>query len=106
MTRPAPWRRAAVFVALMLAAFTFNTAENLPVGLLEPISESLRVSVPAVGLLITGYGGTVAVASRGTFLAGELLTTGAGAVLSYPELRRISLMTYRALAEMIGLVVR
>ncbi|WP_329224160.1 MFS transporter [Streptomyces sp. NBC_01485] len=47
----------------MLAAFTFNTAENLPVGLLELISESLRVSVPAVGLLLTGYGVTVAVAS-------------------------------------------
>jgi predicted MFS family arabinose efflux permease len=47
----------------MLAAFTFNTAENLPIGLLELISESLRVSVPAVGFLVTGYGVTVAVAS-------------------------------------------
>ncbi|NEB77576.1 MFS transporter [Streptomyces sp. SID14478] len=52
-----------MLVALMLAAFTFNTAENLPVGLLELISESLRVSVSAVGLLVTGYGVTVAVAS-------------------------------------------
>lgn len=49
--------------ALMLAAFTFNTAENLPIGLLDLISESLRVSLPAVGLLVTGYGLTVAVAS-------------------------------------------
>ncbi|MFB9463441.1 MFS transporter [Streptomyces cinereospinus] len=47
----------------MLAAFTFNTAENLPIGLLELIAEGLRVSVPAVGLLVTGYGVTVAVAS-------------------------------------------
>ncbi|MEV6959512.1 MFS transporter [Streptomyces sp. NPDC051207] len=47
----------------MLAAFTFNTAENLPIGLLELIAEGLRVSVPAVGLLVTGYGLTVAVAS-------------------------------------------
>lgn len=47
----------------MLAAFTFNTAEHLPVGLLDLISESLRVSVPAVGFLVTGYGVTVAVAS-------------------------------------------
>ncbi|MCI3241797.1 MULTISPECIES: MFS transporter [Streptomyces] len=47
----------------MLAAFTFNTAENLPVGLLELISHGLRVSVPAVGLLVTGYGVTVAVSS-------------------------------------------
>ncbi|WP_173874492.1 MFS transporter [Streptomyces albus subsp. chlorinus] len=47
----------------MLAAFTFNTAENLPVGLLELISESLRVPVSAVGLLVTGYGVTVALSS-------------------------------------------
>ncbi|MEW1685990.1 MFS transporter [Streptomyces sp. NPDC093594] len=47
----------------MLAAFTFNTAENLPVGLLELISASLQVSVSAVGLLVTGYGVTVALAS-------------------------------------------
>ncbi|MFJ4499131.1 MFS transporter [Streptomyces sp. NPDC088864] len=47
----------------MLAAFTFNTAENLPIGLLELISDDLRVSVSSVGLLITGYGVTVAVAS-------------------------------------------
>lgn len=61
--RPSSWQRWAVLVALMLAAFTFNTAENLPIGLLELISESLRVSVSAVGLLVTGYGVTVAVAS-------------------------------------------
>ncbi|MDQ0604491.1 putative MFS family arabinose efflux permease [Streptomyces canus] len=48
---------------LMLAAFTFNTAENLPVGLLELISEGLRVPLPAVGFLVTGYGVTVAEAS-------------------------------------------
>nr|WSY58085.1 MFS transporter [Streptomyces sp. NBC_00886] len=47
----------------MLAAFTFNTAENLPIGLLELIAQSLRVSLSAVGLLVTGYGVTVAVAS-------------------------------------------
>ncbi|WEB45531.1 MFS transporter [Streptomyces yunnanensis] len=47
----------------MLAAFTFNTAENLPIGLLELISRSLRVPVAAVGLLVTGYGVMVAVAS-------------------------------------------
>lgn len=61
--RPAPWHGPAVLAALMLAAFTFNTAENLPIGLLEVISESLRVSASAVGLLVTGYGLTVAVAS-------------------------------------------
>ncbi|MEU2660297.1 MFS transporter [Streptomyces sp. NPDC007325] len=47
----------------MLAAFTFNTAENLPIGLLDVIADGLHVSVSAVGLLVTGYGLTVAVAS-------------------------------------------
>jgi predicted MFS family arabinose efflux permease len=62
--KPAPaWRRRAVLAALMLAAFTFNTAESLPIGLLDRISGSLGVSLSAVGLLVTGYGLTVAVAS-------------------------------------------
>ncbi|MFD0026217.1 MFS transporter [Streptomyces sp. NPDC058382] len=47
----------------MLAAFTFNTAENLPIGLLELIADGLHVSLPSVGYLVTGYGITVAVAS-------------------------------------------
>ncbi|SPL89883.1 unnamed protein product [[Actinomadura] parvosata subsp. kistnae] len=64
LTRPpAPWRRLAVLAALMLAALTFNTAENLPVGLLDLIAEDLQVSLSAVGLLVTGYGVTVAVTS-------------------------------------------
>ncbi|MHA5047664.1 MFS transporter [Streptomyces sp. SD15] len=56
-------RRAAVVAALMLAAFTFNTTENLPVGLLPLMSDDLRVSLGSVGLLVTGYGLTVAVVS-------------------------------------------
>ncbi|MER7027521.1 MULTISPECIES: MFS transporter [Streptomyces] len=47
----------------MLAAFTFNTAENLPIGLLGMVSGDLRVSLSAAGLLVTGYGVTVALAS-------------------------------------------
>lgn len=61
--RPAPWQRAAVVAALMLAAFTFNTTENLPVGLLPLMADDLRVSLTAVGALVTGYGLTVAVVS-------------------------------------------
>lgn len=61
--RAGSWRGPAVLGALMLAAFTFNTAENLPVGLLDLVSRSLAVSPSAVGLLVTGYGVTVAVAS-------------------------------------------
>jgi predicted MFS family arabinose efflux permease len=61
--RPAAWRRAAVVAALMLAAFTFNTTENLPVGLLSLMAADLGVSLAAVGVLVTGYGLTVAVVS-------------------------------------------
>ncbi|EPD64059.1 MFS transporter [Streptomyces sp. HGB0020] len=61
--RPAAWRRGAVVAALMLAAFTFNTAENLPLGLLSLMAADLRVPLGAVGALVTGYGLTVAVVS-------------------------------------------
>ncbi|MGW0788722.1 MFS transporter [Streptomyces sp. NPDC002911] len=61
--QPARRRRLALLAALMLAAFTFNTTENLPIGLLEVISVDLQVSLSAVGYLVTAYGLTVAVAS-------------------------------------------
>ncbi|WP_069811555.1 MFS transporter [Streptomyces sp. TP-A0874] len=60
---PATWRRVAVVAALMLAAFSFNTTENLPIGLLRLISADLGVSPSGVGYLVTGYGVTVAVVS-------------------------------------------
>ncbi len=60
---PGPWRRAIVVGALMLSAFTFNTTENLPVGLLSLMADDLGVSLQAVGLLVTGYGLTVAAVS-------------------------------------------
>ncbi|WP_331766453.1 MFS transporter [Embleya sp. NBC_00896] len=60
VTRPATWRRSAVVAALMLAAFTFNTTENLPIGLLDLISADVHVTQAAVGALVTGYGLTVA----------------------------------------------
>lgn len=109
----APWRSIAVLLALMLAAFTFNTAENLPVGLLERVSESLDVPLPTVGLLVTGYGLTVAVASvplahlvrkvpRRHVLSGvlaALVVSSAGAALaaSYGQLLAARLLT--ALAQ-------
>ncbi|MFE6360482.1 MFS transporter [Streptomyces sp. NPDC057806] len=57
------WRRGAVVAALMLAAFTFNTTENLPVGLLPLMADDLGVSLPAAGILVTGYALTVVVVS-------------------------------------------
>lgn len=57
------WRRVSVLAALALSAFTFNTTENLPIGLLDLIAADLDVSLPAAGYLVTGYGLTVAVLS-------------------------------------------
>lgn len=59
----ARWHRLAVLAALMLAAFTFNTTENLPIGLLKLISDDVQVSLSAVGYLVTAYGLTVALVS-------------------------------------------
>jgi predicted MFS family arabinose efflux permease len=56
-------RSVAALAALMLAAFCYLTIELLPVGLLPVIADDLDVSLSAVGLLVTGYGLTVAVAS-------------------------------------------
>jgi DHA1 family inner membrane transport protein len=47
----------------MLSAFAFNTTENLPIGILGLIAGDLRVSLAAVGYLISGYGLVVALAS-------------------------------------------
>ncbi|GAB3971657.1 MFS transporter [Actinoallomurus acanthiterrae] len=52
-----------VVVALAVAAFCYGTTENLPVGLLPLISADLRTSLSSTGLLVTGYGLTVAVVS-------------------------------------------
>ncbi|HEU5158695.1 MAG TPA: MFS transporter [Streptosporangiaceae bacterium] len=49
--------------ALALGAFCFGTTENLPVGLLPLMAADLDRSLSAVGLLVTGYGLTVAVVS-------------------------------------------
>lgn len=57
------WRRVTVLLALALSAFTFNTTENLPIGLLPLISTDLDVPLASVGYLVTGYGLTVAVVS-------------------------------------------
>jgi predicted MFS family arabinose efflux permease len=57
------WRRVTVLLALALTAFTFNTTENLPIGLLPLISGDLGVPLASVGYLVTGYGLTVAVVS-------------------------------------------
>jgi MFS transporter, DHA1 family, inner membrane transport protein len=49
--------------ALALASFCYGTTENLPVGLLPLMAADLDRSLSAVGMLVTGYGLTVAVVS-------------------------------------------
>ncbi|MEI5100723.1 MFS transporter [Streptomyces sp. PmtG] len=56
-------RGVAVVGALMLGAFAFNTTENLPIGILKLMSDDLDKSLSAIGLLVSGYGLTVAVIS-------------------------------------------
>jgi DHA1 family inner membrane transport protein len=56
-------RNVVALAALMLAAFSYLTVELLPVGLLPVVAGDLGVSLSAVGLLVSGYGLTVAIAS-------------------------------------------
>jgi MFS transporter, DHA1 family, inner membrane transport protein len=56
-------RAVSVLVALSASAFIYVTTETLPIGLLLLISADLDVSPAAVGLLVTGYGLVVVVAS-------------------------------------------
>lgn len=61
MIGPAPRRHATVrpwlgVAAITASLFTFVTTELMPVGLLTPISSSLRTSVGVTGLMVTLYG--------------------------------------------------
>ncbi|MBY8877224.1 MFS transporter [Actinacidiphila acidipaludis] len=59
---PISRQRAALAVAaLATALFACTTVESLPVGLLPQIAHGLGVSLPSVGLLVTGYSLVVAV---------------------------------------------
>ncbi|TMR92318.1 MFS transporter [Nonomuraea basaltis] len=62
-TESTNWRGVAVVGALMLGAFAFNTTENLPIGILKLMADDLGQSLSAVGLLVSGYGLTVALVS-------------------------------------------
>ncbi|MFE5239493.1 MULTISPECIES: MFS transporter [unclassified Streptomyces] len=58
-----PLAAAGIVASMAVAAFSFVTTENLPIGLLSLIAGDLNTSVSSVGLLVTCYGLTVAVVS-------------------------------------------
>jgi DHA1 family inner membrane transport protein len=60
---PSKARLVAVPAALAITAFCFVTTEQLPVGLLDLIANEFHTSVSTTGLLVAGYGLTVAVVS-------------------------------------------
>jgi DHA1 family inner membrane transport protein len=56
-------RAVAALLALAVGAFCYVAMETMPIGLLPLISEDLGVSLADAGLLVTGYGLTVAIVS-------------------------------------------
>jgi len=55
--------------ALTLGAFAIGTTEFVPVGLLPQIAQSLDVSIPMAGFLVTGYALAVAIGAPSLTLA-------------------------------------
>ena len=94
-----PWVAVAALLALGAGAFCFVSSENLPIGLLQVMSDGLHTSVTAVGLLVSTYAAVVVIASaplahlakrlpRRSLISGLLgafvvLTMAAGASPSY-----------------------
>ncbi|HLR85409.1 MAG TPA: MFS transporter, partial [Nocardioidaceae bacterium] len=60
---PSHVRGVCALAGLALSAFTFNTTENLPVGLLDLIARDLATSLSATGTLVAVYGLVVALTS-------------------------------------------
>lgn len=56
-------RRIVALAGIAFALFAFNTVENLPIGLLDLMSDDLNVSLAAIGLLVSSSAIVVAIAS-------------------------------------------
>ncbi|WP_306213693.1 MFS transporter [Actinoplanes sp. RD1] len=56
-------RAVGALIAMAVGAFCFVAMETLPVGLLPLIAGDFGISLPDAGLLVTGYGLTVAIMS-------------------------------------------
>lgn len=92
-TRPVASALPGAVFAVAAATFTVVTSEMLPVGLLTPIADTLRVASGTAGLAVTLPGFVAALAApllpvairgadRGTALVGLLLLLAAGNALS------------------------
>jgi MFS transporter, DHA1 family, inner membrane transport protein len=77
--------KALGLYALTLGAFAIGTTEFVPMGMLPQIAESLHVSIPAAGFLVTGY-------ALGVAVGAPLLTVALNAVP-----RKIALVVLMAL---------
>jgi MFS transporter, DHA1 family, inner membrane transport protein len=114
-------RATAALATLALSTFAYVTAEALPIGLLTPIAEGLRTAPASVGLLVTGYGLVVVLASlpltgltrrlprrrlllvlMGVFVVG---TVGSALAGSYPLLMLSRVLTALAQALFWSIVV-
>jgi DHA1 family inner membrane transport protein len=56
-------RELGALVALALMAFLYVTTETMPIGLLPQIARGVDASIPATGIIVSGYAATVAVVS-------------------------------------------
>ncbi|WP_240037665.1 MFS transporter [Glycomyces paridis] len=72
-TAPDARRRTLALLALALGAFGIGLTEFVVVGLLGPLGEDLRVSIPTAGLLVTGYAAAVAIGAPIMTAAGTRL---------------------------------
>lgn len=66
-------RRFLAIGALALGAFGIGLTEFVVVGLLGPLGEDLKVSIPTAGLLVTGYAASVAIGAPIMTAAGTRL---------------------------------
>ncbi len=62
-------RILGALIALSLAVFAYVSTENIPVGLLPQLADSLGVSHSVAGYLVTGYAAVVVIASMPLALA-------------------------------------
>lgn len=84
--------RTVALMLLTLAVFCIGTAELLPMGLLLPIANEMKVSISSTGMLVTGY-------ALGVVIGGPVLSALTG------RLTRKALLCLFLILFMIGSIV-